>query len=208
MLCVNYVFDCSLFSEFPGVLVVFRICGNPIEIVNGASTDANTRTLREKAQDRDASQYTLPASDSASFTPFSISPSHKDTNASSTHASNPITSNTTARMYPLLTDGVKFTGVPLSEGFLKEIDDKSLSPADASINERRKSKQGQSDITMSGHGVVTVTDLDPSSHVSDEIVPRKTGFMDRLKGEIKVISGKLSHKESKVEEGRRMMGKN
>lgn len=178
---------------------------SPVGSVNGASTDASTRTLREKAQDRDASQYTLPASDSASFTPFPISASHKDITASSTDASNPTTSNTTASMYPLISDGVKFRDVPLSEGFLKEIDDKSLSPDEASIDERRKLKQGQSDITTSGHGVVTVTDLDPGS---DETVRKKTGFMDRLKGEIKVISGKLSHKESKVEEGRRMMGKN
>ena len=45
-------------------------------------------------------------------------------------------------------------------------------------------------------------------HVEHETVRKKPGFMDRLKGEVKVISGKLSHKESRVEEGRRMMGKN
>jgi len=32
--------------------------------------------------------------------------------------------------------------------------------------------------------------------------------MDKLKGEVKVISGKLGGNEEKVEEGRRMMGKN
>lgn len=37
--------------------------------------------------------------------------------------------------------------------------------------------------------------------------PHKSKFMDRIKGEVKVISGKLAHNEEKVEEGRRLMGK-
>jgi uncharacterized protein YjbJ (UPF0337 family) len=37
---------------------------------------------------------------------------------------------------------------------------------------------------------------------------RKTGFMNKVKGEMKVLSGKLTHKEDKIEEGRRLMGKN
>ncbi|KAF4586106.1 hypothetical protein EYR38_009727 [Pleurotus pulmonarius] len=35
----------------------------------------------------------------------------------------------------------------------------------------------------------------------------KPSFMDKVKGEVKVISGKLGKNEEKVEEGRRMMGK-
>jgi len=35
----------------------------------------------------------------------------------------------------------------------------------------------------------------------------KSGFMDKLRGEMKVLSGKLEHDHEKVEEGRRMMGK-
>jgi len=35
----------------------------------------------------------------------------------------------------------------------------------------------------------------------------KVGFMDRLKGEAKVITGKLGKNEKKVEEGRHLMGK-
>jgi uncharacterized protein YjbJ (UPF0337 family) len=31
--------------------------------------------------------------------------------------------------------------------------------------------------------------------------------LDKVKGEVKVISGKLAHNEEKVEEGRRLMGK-
>ncbi|KAF8981105.1 hypothetical protein BDQ17DRAFT_1379990 [Cyathus striatus] len=36
----------------------------------------------------------------------------------------------------------------------------------------------------------------------------KHGFMDKIKGEMKVISGKLGHDEEKVELGKQMMGKN
>lgn len=35
----------------------------------------------------------------------------------------------------------------------------------------------------------------------------KVSMADKIKGEAKIISGKLSHKEDKVEEGKRMMGK-
>lgn len=37
--------------------------------------------------------------------------------------------------------------------------------------------------------------------------PHRSSFMDKIKGEVKVISGKLAHDEAKVEEGRRLMGK-
>ncbi|KAL0570524.1 hypothetical protein V5O48_011433 [Marasmius crinis-equi] len=37
--------------------------------------------------------------------------------------------------------------------------------------------------------------------------PRKPKLMDKIKGEVKVITGKLGGKEEKVEEGRRLMGK-
>ncbi|KAL0059963.1 hypothetical protein AAF712_013259 [Marasmius tenuissimus] len=37
--------------------------------------------------------------------------------------------------------------------------------------------------------------------------PRKAKLMDKIKGEVKVITGKLGGKEDKVEEGRRLMGK-
>ncbi|KAL0952994.1 hypothetical protein HGRIS_007202 [Hohenbuehelia grisea] len=46
-----------------------------------------------------------------------------------------------------------------------------------------------------------------SSSMSTGGTPKKPGFMDKLKGEAKVISGKLGKNEEKVEEGRRMMGK-
>lgn len=38
--------------------------------------------------------------------------------------------------------------------------------------------------------------------------PKKSGFIHKVKGEIKVLSGKMSHNETKIEEGRKMMGKN
>jgi hypothetical protein len=38
--------------------------------------------------------------------------------------------------------------------------------------------------------------------------PKKSGFINKVKGEMKVLSGKMSHNETKIEEGRKMMGKN
>jgi hypothetical protein len=38
--------------------------------------------------------------------------------------------------------------------------------------------------------------------------PKKSGFMHKVKGEMKIISGKMSHNESLIEEGRKLMGKN
>ncbi|KAF8883901.1 hypothetical protein CPB84DRAFT_1789676 [Gymnopilus junonius] len=35
----------------------------------------------------------------------------------------------------------------------------------------------------------------------------KSGFMEKIKGEMMVLSGKLEHKQEKVDEGKRMMGK-
>ncbi|KAF9526173.1 hypothetical protein CPB83DRAFT_908575 [Crepidotus variabilis] len=37
---------------------------------------------------------------------------------------------------------------------------------------------------------------------------KKTGFMSKVKGEMKVLSGKMSKDEAKIEEGRKLMGKN
>ncbi|KAF9021080.1 hypothetical protein BDZ89DRAFT_1138253 [Hymenopellis radicata] len=38
-------------------------------------------------------------------------------------------------------------------------------------------------------------------------VGRKSTFMDKVKGEVKVLSGKLSHNEERIEEGKKLMGK-
>jgi len=45
------------------------------------------------------------------------------------------------------------------------------------------------------------------SHSQASAGKTKSGFMDKIKGEIKVLSGKLEHKQEKVDEGKRMMGK-
>ncbi|KAG6853644.1 hypothetical protein C0991_002612 [Blastosporella zonata] len=46
-----------------------------------------------------------------------------------------------------------------------------------------------------------------SSASSSSSKPSRASWKDKLKGEIKVMSGKLSHDQAKVEEGRRLMGK-
>jgi len=39
-------------------------------------------------------------------------------------------------------------------------------------------------------------------------IRKKPGFMDKLKGEAKILSGKLGGKEEKVEEGKKLLGRN
>lgn len=58
----------------------------------------------------------------------------------------------------------------------------------------------QSDV--SGHA----EELSQSS-ASTGGTPKKAKFMDKVKGEVKVIGGKITHNEEKIEEGKRMMGK-
>ncbi|KDR78062.1 hypothetical protein GALMADRAFT_245041 [Galerina marginata CBS 339.88] len=48
---------------------------------------------------------------------------------------------------------------------------------------------------------------DSDSANSKEKPKTKSGFMDKIRGEMKVLSGKLEHDQEKVDEGRRMMGK-
>jgi flagellum-specific peptidoglycan hydrolase FlgJ len=51
---------------------------------------------------------------------------------------------------------------------------------------------------------VTDTTSEPGSVGSSS---RKSGFMTKLKGEAKVLSGKIGRNEEKIEEGKRMLGK-
>lgn len=46
-----------------------------------------------------------------------------------------------------------------------------------------------------------------SSNGSGGSERRKSTFMDKLKGEAKVLSGKMSHNEEKIEQGKKLMGK-
>ncbi|KAF9566041.1 hypothetical protein CPC08DRAFT_814952 [Agrocybe pediades] len=61
-------------------------------------------------------------------------------------------------------------------------------------------------------GVATHSSSSPldntTSHGSDDSTHKKPGLMTKLKGEMKVVAGKIENKAEKVEEGKRMMGKN
>ncbi|KAJ7574409.1 hypothetical protein C8J56DRAFT_471590 [Mycena floridula] len=46
-----------------------------------------------------------------------------------------------------------------------------------------------------------------SDLASNPASPTKSSFMRKIRGEVKVLSGKLGKNEEKIEEGRRMMGK-
>ncbi|KAF5329299.1 hypothetical protein D9619_009415 [Psilocybe cf. subviscida] len=47
----------------------------------------------------------------------------------------------------------------------------------------------------------------PEAHDAATDVHRKPTFMDKVKGEAKVITGKMTHNEDKVEDGKKLMGK-
>ncbi|KAG6861507.1 hypothetical protein C0995_015622 [Termitomyces sp. Mi166 len=79
---------------------------------------------------------------------------------------------------------------PLDPKFKQDSVSKVPSDTDTNTN-RRSSASTQSE----GH----------SSTSSGE--RRKVGLMSRMKGEVKVLSGKLSHNEKKIQAGRQMMGK-
>jgi hypothetical protein len=166
-----------------------------------------------KVQDRDFSQ-THATTESASVAPSPLPsvPDKNTTAASSTNASHPIIPNTTARTYPLASDGVKFKGVPLSKGFQQELVDQEQSSSLSSPtenHERQKLEQGRSDVATNGHGSeVPVADAaavapgppngSGSSHHAEhehETHRKKPGFMNKLKEEVKGISGRLSHKK-------------
>jgi hypothetical protein len=54
------------------------------------------------------------------------------------------------------------------------------------------------------HGKESSTSSDPTSPTSTTESGHKPKLMDKIKGEMKILSGKISHKPEKVEEGQRL----
>ena len=176
------------------------------------SRDASNGILRgipsSKVQDRDFSQTLATGPTSATLLP-PVPYENTTSTSSSTYASHPIIPNTTARTYPLASDGFKFKGVPLSKGLQKELDqDQSSSPTTENFSdERRNLEPVRSDVATAGHGseavaandTTTTTGPSSSSHHAEHetLTPhrKKPGFMNKLKEEVKGISGRLTHKK-------------
>ncbi|KAG6837442.1 hypothetical protein H0H93_009536 [Arthromyces matolae] len=85
-----------------------------------------------------------------------------------------------------------------------------LHPLDPKFNQK------SSDVPSSSHHEALPTDTKESSELGTSATRRssagseerrKVKLLEKVKGEAKVISGKLSHNEKKIEEGRQMMGK-
>ncbi|KIY44421.1 hypothetical protein FISHEDRAFT_77618 [Fistulina hepatica ATCC 64428] len=57
------------------------------------------------------------------------------------------------------------------------------------------------------HGFDSKSLSNTSSEVSAGDSPRRSRFRDKIKGEAKIITGKLSHNARKIEEGKRMLGR-
>ncbi|KAG6840660.1 hypothetical protein C0991_005254 [Blastosporella zonata] len=79
----------------------------------------------------------------------------------------------------------------------------------SSATEQAQSKLGEPDIPReTSEGPTGTSERRSTSGSEDSTGERhKVGFMKKVKGEAKVISGKLGRNEKKVEEGRQMMGK-
>jgi hypothetical protein len=71
-------------------------------------------------------------------------------------------------------------------------------------------KNASRDTRAVGSGSGGLAGAGSASQFASEVtaVPKEGGFMHKVKGEMKVLSGKMSHNKTKVEEGRKMMGKN
>lgn len=128
------------------------------------------------------------------------------------HADQP-TANTAARTHPLAGEGAEWHGVPLDEKSQQRLDrdpesldrgelvthpEKNNAVFSAHHNEESSSTAGRG----SGHQK-TGSSVSMSSSGS----PRKSRFFDKIKGEAKIISGKLGHNEEKVAAGKRLAGK-
>ena len=58
-----------------------------------------------------------------------------------------------------------------------------------------------------GNGISDVKEGAQVSNTKDSASPRKISFLDKIRGEMKVLSGKLGNNQDKITEGRKMMGK-
>ncbi|KAI5890564.1 uncharacterized protein SCHCODRAFT_02632238 [Schizophyllum commune H4-8] len=162
------------------------------------SSHRSTDNVEEKGTEKNSQSRT------------SLSPSAHD--AANKHADQP-TANTAARTHPLAGEGAEWHGVPLDEKSQQRLDrdpesldrgelvthpEKNNAVFSAHHNEESSSTAGRG----SGHKK-TGSSVSMSSSGS----PRKSRFFDKIKGEAKIISGKLGHNEEKVAAGKRLAGK-
>lgn len=87
---------------------------------------------------------------------------------------------------------------PLDGG--SKFKESSPSPVDTKTSGGSSGSVGKSSGKSAGSLATAGTPGSPSS-------PHKSTFMDKIRGEAKLISGKLGKNEEKMEEGRRLLGK-
>ncbi|TRM69489.1 hypothetical protein BD626DRAFT_563232 [Schizophyllum amplum] len=119
--------------------------------------------------------------------------------------------NTAARTHPLAGEGVEWKGVPLDEKTQRKLDrdPKALErdEHEGTTNAIFATHQNEPNDRKDANGASAHRKTDSNVSMSSSGSPRKSRFMNKIKGEAKIISGKLGHNEQKVEEGRRLMGK-
>lgn len=84
---------------------------------------------------------------------------------------------------------------PMDEKYAKKIEAETH-PEHKPVDTPAAAHHGESGSIASGVSGSTTSDGTPK---------KKPGFMAKLKGEAKIISGKLGHNEAKIEEGRKIM---
>ncbi|CAA7263933.1 unnamed protein product [Cyclocybe aegerita] len=161
---------------------------------DGASTDASTRSLA-------GSRVVPTGSHGAAFTglgsPESQMPIHHDAPKAD------------AREHPLATDEEKkFAGNVFKKQSAGTVTPPRVSSDIATPGHEYPPSGTKGGAVGAGAGGLAGAGGRRGSEGMAEHDHRKSGFMDKLKGEMKVISGKLGHNEEKVEAGRKMMGKN
>jgi len=110
---------------------------------------------------------------------------------------------TNGREYALARDEEKLFGE-------KELDVPETDDTNKTVPTDSTSNNAGQDTRAVGAGSGGLAGAGSAGQIASEVtaVPKESGFMHKVKGEMKIISGKMSHNKSKVEEGRKMMGKN
>ncbi|KAF5329298.1 hypothetical protein D9619_009414 [Psilocybe cf. subviscida] len=107
-------------------------------------------------------------------------------------------------------------GVGYAHGLTREDQHAHAAPAESHVERKNRQEAQHQDSTTAtqGHGSpFNAADANTTSHTKSESTSsnssagKKPSLFNKMKGEMKVLSGKIGHNEDKIEEGRRMMGK-
>ncbi|KAL1744808.1 hypothetical protein HDZ31DRAFT_63787 [Schizophyllum fasciatum] len=185
----------------------------------GSRSEEAVAVLPDEKKDQSANSQGLPSHTSkdvveekhkAGNSQTLLTPSAHD--AANKDAGQP-TANTAARTHPLAGEGAEWHGVPLDEKNQRRLDQdpETLDRGELAAHPEQNNavfathrNEESSDVTGRGSSHKKTSS---SVSMNSSGSPRKSRFLDKIKGEAKIISGKLGHNEEKVAEGKRLLGK-